>query len=145
MIARLRGERTAPDDDVIHERQVDLTARWNQALVGFMRLLSLVWLAKGILAWAAIVGHGGPVPFEIAPTGYQAAVIYFGVIDLVAAVGLWLASSWGGILWLLAVMSHLIIGIFFPRFVSSSTLVLALLIFSTMVYLTISWLAAVEE
>lgn len=145
MIARLRGGRAAPDDDVIRERQVDQTARWNQALVGFTRLLSLVWLAKGVIAWGAIVGHGGPVPFESASTGYQAAVIYFAVIDLVAAVGLWLASSWGGILWLLAVMSHLIIGIFFPRFVSSSTLVLALLIFSTMVYLTISWLAAVEE
>lgn len=145
MIARLRGGRAAPDDDVIRERQVDQTARWNQALVGFTRLLSLVWLAKGVIAWAAIVGHGGPVPFESAAAGYQAAVIYFAVIDLVAAVGLWLASSWGGILWLLAVMSHLIIGIFFPRFVSSSTLVLALLIFSTMVYLTISWLAAVEE
>ena len=38
--------------------------------------------------------------------GYQATIIYFAVIDLMAAVGLWMASTWGGVLWLLAVMSH---------------------------------------
>lgn len=145
MIGRLRGVRAQPDDDVIHEKQVDPAMRWNDALVAFMRIASIVWIAKGVVSWAAIVGLAGPIPFEGAATGYQAAVIYFAVIDLVAAVGLWLASSWGGILWLLAVMSHLIIAIFFPRFVSNSTLVLALLILSTMIYLTISWLAAIEE
>jgi hypothetical protein len=41
-------------------------------------------------------------------------VIYFAVIDQVAAVGLWLTSVWGGVMWLLAIMSHLILGFFFP-------------------------------
>ena len=67
------------------------------------------------------------------------------MIDLAAAIGLWLTSTWGGVLWLLAVMSHLILAVFFPRFVSNGALVIALLIVSTMLYLTVSWLAAIDE
>ena len=111
-----------------------------------MRILSVVWLIKGLFAWATIIGAtGGPVEFGDAASGLQAAIIYFAVIDLTAAVGLWFASHWGGVLWMFAVMSHLVLAIFFPRVLSNSILVLALLIFSMMAYLTVSWLAAIEE
>jgi uncharacterized membrane protein (DUF2068 family) len=72
-------------------------------------------------------------------------MIYFAVMDLVAAVGLWLTSTWGGVLWLLAVMSHLILAVFFPRFVANGALLIAVFILAIMTYLTLSWLAAVEE
>ena len=36
-----------------------------------------------------------------------AAVVFFAVIDLVAAVGLWLAAAWGGVVWLVAVAAQL--------------------------------------
>lgn len=119
--------------------------RWNLVLVTFMRILALFWVAKGLVAWAAILGIGGAPSFEMRSQGYQATTVYFAVIDLVAAIGLWLASTWGGVLWLLAVMSHLILAVFFPRFVANGTLLVALLILSTMIYLTISWLAAIDE
>ncbi len=120
--------------------------RWNLVLVSFMRVLAAIWIVKGLVSWAAIlgIGHAPPV-FEDRMAGYQAAVIYFAVIDIVAAIGLWLTSTWGGVLWLLAVMSHLILAFFFPRFVSNGSLTIALLIFSTMIYLTVSWLAAMDE
>lgn len=138
--------RGARRDDMILQVPVQEGVRWNRILVWFMRALSLAWLLKGLAAWAIILGlSAGPMPFETATTGYQAAMIYFAVIDLVAAVGLWLTSTWGGVLWLLAVMSHLILAVFFPRFVSNSTLIVALFIIGMMLYLTISWLAAVEE
>lgn len=120
--------------------------RWSAALIGFMRVMSLIWLIKGLLAWAAILGINLPPPaFEARSTGYQAGMIYFAVIDLVAAVGLWLTSTWGGVLWLLAVMSHLILAVFFPRFVSNGALLIAVFILAIMAYLTLSWLAAIEE
>lgn len=120
--------------------------RWNLVLVWFMRIVALVWIAKGLVAWAAIlgIGHAGPA-FDARTPGYQATMVYFAVIDLVAAIGLWLTSTWGGVLWLLAVMSHLILAVFFPRFVSNGALTVGLLIVCTMMYLTISWLAAVDE
>ena len=148
--SRLRGAprrdaRHRPDD-VIFQVPVAEGVRWNRILVWFMRGLSLAWLVKGLSAWAVILGlSAGPAPFEGGTTGFQAAMIYFAVIDLVAAVGLWLTSTWGGVLWLLAVMSHLILAVFFPRFVSNSTLIVALFILGIMIYLTVSWLAAVEE
>ncbi len=139
-------DRAGPGDDVIVERRASEGVSWNQVLVWFMRALSLAWLVKGLVSWAVILGIAtGAAPFEGGTTGFQAAMIYFAVIDLVAAVGLWLTSTWGGVLWLLAVMSHLILAVFFPRFVSNSTLVLALMIVGIMLYLTISWLAAVED
>lgn len=120
--------------------------RWNLVLVSFMRVVALIWVIKGMIAWAAILGvELAPPPFVDRNPGYQATTVYFAVIDIVAAVGLWLTSTWGGVLWLLAVMSHLILAIFFPRFVANGALLIAMFIFSTMIYLVLSWIAAVDE
>ena len=142
-----RGAPAERRDDVLVENQHhDDVVRWNTVLVWFMRALSIAWLLKGVTAWTVIFGLStGLAPFEGGSTGYQAGLIYFAVVDLVAAVGLWLTSTWGGVLWLLAVMSHLILAVFFPRFVQNSALLIALFIIGIMLYLTISWLASIEE
>ena len=120
--------------------------RWSAALVWFMRILALLWIAKGLGSWAVILGAGYPVPpFEARSMGHQATIIYFSVIDLVAAVGLWLTSTWGGVLWLLAVMSPLILAIFFPAIVPSNVISIAVSLTFIGLYLVISWLAANEE
>ena len=133
------------DDDQLHAEADAPVLRWNMILVTFMRVVSVIWLGKGLLAWALILGIGYEGAFEGRSTGFQAAMIYFAVMDLVAAIGLWLTSTWGGVLWLLAVMSHLILAVFFPRFVSNGSLLIALFILLIMSYLTVSWLAAVDE
>jgi Family of unknown function (DUF6163) len=121
-------------------------ARWDLVLVWYMRLLALLWIAKGLSAWALILGAGYPVPpFEARLMGNQATVIYFAVIDPIAAVGLWLASVWGGVMWLLAIMSHLILSFFFPSVVPSNTVSIAFFLAFIVAYLAISWLAAGEE
>ena len=120
--------------------------RWSPVLVWFMRLVALLWIGKGLLSWATIVGLAGSgLPFEARSTGFQATVIWFAVIDLVAAVGLWLNSTWGGVLWLLAAMSHLILAVFFPRIVSGGPLMVGLSFALIAAYLAVSWLAAGEE
>jgi hypothetical protein len=133
------------DDEQLHAQPDAPVLRWNMILVTFMRVVSVIWLGKGLLAWALILGIGYEGAFEGRSTGFQAAMIYFAVMDLVAAIGLWLTSTWGGVLWLLAVMSHLILAVFFPRFVSNGSLLIALFILLIMSYLTVSWLAAVDE
>lgn len=144
LIGRATPERR--DDVLVENQHHDEGVRWNTVLVWFMRALSIAWLLKGVMAWSVIFGLStGLAPFEGSSTGYQAGLIYFAVVDLVAAVGLWLTSTWGGVLWLLAVMSHLILAVFFPRFVQNSALLIALFIVGIMLYLTISWLASVEE
>src|SRR3712207_2624902 len=93
------------EEEGLEDRPASRAVRWNFILVWFMRMMALMWIAKGLGYWAVILGaDNAPTPFEARSTGFQATTIYFAIIDLVAAVGLWLTSTWGGVLWLLAVM-----------------------------------------
>ena len=61
--------------------------------------MAVLSLAKGLYHWAVVCGFTGPADgFEYQPTPWQTATIFFAVIDLVAAVGLWLAAAWGAVL-----------------------------------------------
>lgn len=110
-----------------------------------MRLLSLVWMAKGLLAWASILGV--PVlagePFELMAPSRQALTIGFAILDLVAAVGLWLAASWGAVLWIFAVLSAIVTTLLSPD-AGPGPLEAALSGALVLVYLIISWMAARE-
>lgn len=131
------GLRTAP---------AHLPSRWDRALVWFMRALALLWLAKGLGAWGMILGAGSPSPsFDVRSTGFQATTIYFAVLDLVAAVGLWLASTWGGVMWLLTTVSYLILALLFPGVLDAGLISIAISGALIAAYLVLSWLAARES
>ncbi|MFC0282970.1 DUF6163 family protein [Camelimonas abortus] len=120
--------------------------RWGRILTWFLRLMAVLWMMMGLLAWADILGViPSPVPFEDRSLGAQAASTYFAVLNLVAAVGLWLTSTWGGIMWLLALMSHLILAIFLPGAVASGALTVVLFTLLAALYLVFSWLAAHDQ
>ena len=135
----LRGARTG-------EAEGKQANRWRLALVWFLRLLSAFWLAKGLTAWMVIFGlPGNPQPpFENRLLSYQAIIVYFAVIDLVAAVGLWLTSTWGGVLWLLAAISQMLLGFLFPRFVPMTAWLVGLSIGLIAVYFLATWAAENE-
>lgn len=137
---------TDTGEDRLDEHPEVRAVRWNFILVWFMRMLALMWIAKGLGYWAVILGaDSAPTSFEARTTGFQATTIYFAIIDLVAAVGLWLTSTWGGVLWLLAVMSHLILTMFFPHIVTGGPVLIGLFLTFIVTYLIISWLAAKDE
>jgi hypothetical protein len=133
--------------DRIEERPaVPRARRWTFALTLFMRILAILWIMKGLSAWAVILGIWTPAgQFEMRSTGYQATIIYFALIDLIAAVGLWMASTWGGIMWLLAIMSHLILAAFFPGIVPTSSVTMATFVALILAYLVLSWFAAHQK
>ena len=98
------------DEPEIHE------ARWTGRLVIFLRVMAVFSMAKGLYHWAIVSGVAGPPDgFEYQPTPWQTATVFFAVIDLVAAVGLWLAAAWGGVVWLTATISIAAIELFFPQ------------------------------
>jgi hypothetical protein len=134
-------------DDRLQERPPESGGlRWGVILTWFMRILSILWIIKGLSAWAVILGIWPPTGlFQDRVMGYQATIVYFAVIDLMAAVGLWMASTWGGVLWLLAIMSHLILTAFFPQFVSGSSVTIVFFVCLIVTYLVISWLSAQSE
>ena len=98
--------------------------RWTRWLVLFLRVMAAISMLKGLYHWAQVCGIGfGPTqPFESHSIAWQTATVFFAVIDLVAAVGLWLAAAWGAVIWLTAVASMLAVEIFFPQVFGGSWL-----------------------
>ena len=98
--------------------------RWTQRLVLFLRLMAGVSLLKGLYHWSWLCGIGVPANegFEYHSIAWQTATVFFAVIDLVAAVGLWLAAAWGAVIWLTAVASMLAVDMFFPQVFGGGTL-----------------------
>jgi hypothetical protein len=97
--------------------------RWTRRLVLFLRMMAAVSMIKGVYHWARVCGIGGGDTFEYQSIAWQTATIFFAVIDLVAAVGLWLAAAWGAVIWLMSVASMLAFEIFFPQVFGSGVAV----------------------
>src|SRR6202035_441042 len=82
-------------------------------LVIFKRLLAGLWVIQGLLQWSAILLPPEPLFDNVsAPRG--AAVIFFATVNLVAAVGLWLATPWGGVIWLLGAIAQILVALGLP-------------------------------
>jgi hypothetical protein len=106
------------DQTALHDTDTERRPTpWTQRLVLFLRIMAMVSLVKGIYHWSLVlgIGDGNGATFENASMPWQAATVFFAVIDLVAAVGLWLAAAWGGVVWLTAAISMAAIELFFPQ------------------------------
>ncbi|MDO9411899.1 MAG: DUF6163 family protein [Pseudolabrys sp.] len=104
--------------DPVHETVgEDGVGIWTRRLVLFLRVMAALSMIKGLYHWARVTGVGvGPDElFDSHSIAWQAATVFFAVIDLVAAVGLWLAAAWGAVIWLTAVASMLAVEMFFPQ------------------------------
>jgi uncharacterized protein DUF6163 len=102
----------------VHEHDGEPSiGRWTWRLVLFLRLMAGVSMLKGLYHWTQVcgIGIGTEDPFESHSIAWQTATVFFAVIDLVAAVGLWLAAAWGAVIWLTSVASMLAVEIFFPQ------------------------------
>jgi Family of unknown function (DUF6163) len=121
--------------------------QWTVWFMRFLRIMAVVSLVKGLYHWALIVGIGqGPFSaFEVNSTAWQAASMYFAVIDLVAAVGLWLAAAWGGVVWLTATISMAAIELFFPQVYGGRILVIIVELVMLIAYFALAIAAARER
>jgi hypothetical protein len=75
---------------------------WGTALIWYMRTLAWVWVSKGLFNWAIILGAFPSLgQFATMALPLQSTIVAFACLNLLAAVGLWLAAPWGGAIWLL--------------------------------------------
>jgi hypothetical protein len=90
---------------------------WTLRLILFLRVMAGVSMIKGLFHWSALLGIGaGPQGgFETHSVSWQSATVFFAVLDLIAAVGLWLAATWGAVVWLASVASMIVLDLFFPQ------------------------------
>jgi len=104
---------TTPESDAaaVPPPRTGLMARldawpWPTLIVAFLRVNAVIWLATGLGHWGRIVGYlpvAGEGGFVAQTIDWQSTTVFYGVIDLVVAVGLWIATAWGVAVWLLAI------------------------------------------
>src|SRR5437588_4148854 len=113
-----------PNDDrssdaiVIGERAKDAEeTRWGMLLVLFMRIVAVLWVYQGLVQWHVILSAEQSI-FDVLPVQTTIAVVFFAVLDLLAAVGMWLAAPWGGVLWLLTAVARASVAVLLPGLVA---------------------------
>ena len=125
MIAKTEAH--SDEDDLrnlepVHERDGEEGASlWTRRLILFLRVMAGFAMLKGIFHWSRLLGIGtGGDLFEYHSIAWQTATVFFAVLDLVAAVGLWLAAAWGAVIWLMSIASMLALEVFFPQVFGAS-------------------------
>ncbi len=101
---------------------------WTKRLVLFLRAMAVLSLLKGLYHWAVVcgIGEGPDTRFLLHTMPWQSATVFFAVIDLVAAVGLWLAAAWGAVIWLTATVSMIAVEVFFPQVYGGGVIIIGI-------------------
>ena len=121
-------------------------AGWSERLVLFLRVMAIASMLKGLYHWAAVCGFIGDAGgFEAHVQSWQATTVFFSVIDLVAAVGLWLVAPWGAVVWLTSTVTMIMIELFFNQVYGTNLIIVAAGVVAILAYLILSLLAAREH
>jgi hypothetical protein len=149
MIDQLQHRPTRPSDmlDPVLADKVAKRGTWTQYLILFLRVMAAISLVKGLYHWAQVCGIGAPADdgFEAHTIAWQTATVFFAVLDLVAAVGLWLAAAWGAVVWLTSVVSMAAVEVFFPQVYGGSLLIVLVEMTLLFAYLFLAIVSARER
>jgi hypothetical protein len=120
---------------------------WTQYLVLFLRIMAAISLIKGLYHWGEVCGIGASAEggFQAHTIAWQTSTVFFAVLDLVAAVGLWLAAAWGAVVWLTSVVSMAAVEVFFPQVYGGSLFVVFVEMTLLGAYLFLAIVAAREH
>lgn len=116
-------------------------------LVIFMRLIAALWLAEGLIQWSLVVvtdvdGRSGLATLTVPAV---VAVVFFAIINPIASVGLWLATPWGGVIWLVTAGAQLFVAVILPGFFDHPAMVVAFDVLLIAAYLVLTYRAASAE
>jgi Family of unknown function (DUF6163) len=143
--------RPARPSDMLEPVRAGLVAStrgtWTEYLVLFLRIMAAVSLLKGLFHWAQVCGLGASADggFEAHTVAWRTATVFFAVIDLVAAVGLWLAAAWGAVVWLTSVVSMAVVEVFFPQIYGGGVLIILIEFVLLGLYVWLAIFAAREQ
>jgi hypothetical protein len=112
--------------------------KWGQLLTLFMRVIALFWMLQGLMLWRVILMSQQPI-FDAMPRAAAFAIIFFAVLNLVAAVGLWLATPWGGVMWLLIASAQMFVASSMPGFFVGGYWLIAIDLFLIILYFVLTF------
>jgi hypothetical protein len=84
----------------------------------FLRILAVIYAFAAVMHIGSILGFGR-MPFGEMPLAWQLSDVAYGLIDTVAAIGLWQQKSWGIAAFLLAAGSEILLFTFTPDWFTS--------------------------
>lgn len=84
--------------------------RFETLLSYYMIALSVVMMLFGLSQWAIIIGimPGVGGSFEAMSVEWKIVTMHMAVVDLVAAIGLWMRVPWGAVVWIYAAASEIV-------------------------------------
>lgn len=120
---------------------------WSTVLIWYLRGIAILLIAGGIIHWARIVGivPWRDIWFPDMPIAWQTATVFFGVLDLVAAIGLWLSVSWGTVMWLFRAGSQIVMHTVFSDIYGRRPYEIAFYLLTIALYLLLTYLMEREN
>jgi hypothetical protein len=110
-----------------------------------LRGVAVIWIGLGLLQWFAVLtDENGMLPAHASPLRV-AALFFFCVLDFVAAVGLWMVTTWGAAVWIVTIAGHALAALFAPDLLAAQPLVLISDTLLAAAYLVLTALAVREE
>ena len=102
--------------------------------------LSVVMMLFGLRQWAVILGiiPGAGGAFDTMTAAWAVATMHMAVVDLVAAVGLWMRVAWGKVIWVYAALFEVAIHTVFIGTFGSDLPVVAFHVATLLVFLTLT-------
>jgi hypothetical protein len=133
-------------DIMADDRELRGRRRWTRLLIVYLRCLAVLCFVRGLIDWARILGFAGPEDeFLMTGLGGQATMVLLAVLNCIAAVGLWLTSAWGAVLWLIVTLCE----VFLPLTLARGARVVGpgeyMLLGLALVYVILTWLSARER
>lgn len=113
----------------------------------YVRLLAIFMLVAGLSYWSAIIGirDVDGVAFLDLGMQMQGTIVFFAILDLVTAIGLWLLSSWGTVLWLFRSLAQVVMYSLFSSIFGRSPFEVVFYISAIALYLILLYFAEREE
>ncbi len=97
------------------------------AFAWFLRVVAAYFLLFGVLYWIRLIGvyDTSLWRFDLMPLHWQVASVTLAVLFPCAAIGLWMLSSWGPVIWFICAVTEIIMYAGYPELFGGRPLIVA--------------------
>lgn len=136
--------RHAMIDDVVQTPKPSLA---DLLFVIFLRIVALACLWQGLQFWGLLVGIGGEGlgRFDLMTVPWRIAACGLAVVLPVAAVGLWMAVSWGPVIWIIAASGQILMHGVWPHIFGHNPLIIAFHLIVALVFIAFRLVILLEK
>ncbi|BCP53347.1 hypothetical protein K32_19640 [Kaistia sp. 32K] len=112
---------------------------YDLALTVYLRGIAAILLLLGLRHWLYIAGvfQDPGWSFETMSTPWKLVTIHLAVVDLVAAVGLWMRVAWGNVIWVYVAFFEIAIHTVFAETYGLDLLVVAFHVVTLLIFVAL--------